>query len=186
MSLPLEDLLKLPPEEIVRHDEKPTAEELRNKKQLYYEDVYEGMELPKYIYQPNPTNLFRWSAAVENWHRIHYDLDFALNHDKNPSLLVHGTWKQSVVPQYLKDWTLPGGWPWKASFEHRAMLVPGDLLIMWGKVTNKYERDGMGFVELEIGMKSQDDIESTPGKATVVLPLKGGKPIPYPFVPPGE
>ena len=180
----LEAILKLPPSEILKHNEKPTAEELRDKRQLYYEDVYEGMELPKYIYQPTPTHLFRWSAAIENWHRIHYDLDFAINHDKLPSVLVQGSWKQSVVPQYLKDWTLPDGWPWKASFEHRAMLLPGDILIMWGRVTGKKEKGGMGIVDLEIGMKTQDGIESMPGTATVALPLRDGKPIPYPFVPP--
>ena len=114
MSVPLEELLTMSPEEILTHNEKPTAEQLRNKQQTFYEDVHEGMELPKYIYNPTPTHLFRWSAAIENFHRIHYDLDFGLNHDRNPSLLVHGSWKQSVVPQYLKDWTLPKGWPWKA------------------------------------------------------------------------
>jgi len=186
MSLPLDDLLKLSPEEIIQHNEKPSGDQLRNKAQTYYEDVYEGMELPKYMYKPTPTHLFRWSAAIENFHRIHYDLDFGINHDKNPSILVHGSWKQSVAPQFLKDFTLPGGWPWKARFEHRAMLVPGDILIMWGKVTGKYEKGGMGFVDLEIGMKTQDGIESMPGTATVVLPLRGGKPIPYPFVPPAE
>ena len=184
MTIALEELLKLSPEEILVHNEKPTAEGLRNKPQIYYQDVFQGMELPKYIYWPTPTHLFRWSAAIENFHRIHYDLDFAINHDKNPSLLVHGSWKQSVVPQYLKDWTLPNGWPWKARFEHRAMLVPGDILIMWGRVIDKDEKGGMGIVELEIGMKTQDGIESMPGTATVVLPLKGGPPTPYPFVPP--
>ena len=120
----LEALLKLPPEEILKHNERPSADDLRNREQLYYDDVREEMELPKYIYQPTPTHLFRWSAGIENWHRIHYDLDFAINHDKLPSILIQGSWKQSVVPQYLKDWTLPDGWPWKASFQHRAMLVP--------------------------------------------------------------
>jgi acyl dehydratase len=66
------------------------------------------------------------------------------------------------------------------------MLVPGDILIVWGKVIKKYAKGGMGFVELEIGMKNQDGIESMPGTATVVLPLRGGRPIPYPFVPPEE
>ena len=186
MAIDLEALLKLSPEEILACNEKPTSQELRNKQQIYYEDVYEGLELPKYIYKPTPTHLFRWSAAIENFHRIHYDLDFGVNHDRNPSILVHGSWKQSVVPQYLKDWTLPNGWPWKARFEHRAMLVPGDILIMWGRVTSKYEKAGMGFVELEIGMKTHDGIESMPGDATVVLPLKGGREIPYPFVPPTD
>ena len=186
MSLPLEELLKLEAEDILNHNERPKADDLRHKQQIYYEDVDEGMELPKYIYHPTPTHLFRWSAAIENFHRIHYDLDFGLNHDKNPSILVHGSWKQSVVPQFLKDWTLPKGWPWKAQFEHRAMLVPGDILIMWGRVTSKYEKGQMGFVELEIGMKTQDGIESMPGTATVVLPLRGGPDIPYPFVPPTD
>ena len=186
MTMPLDDLLKLSAEEILTHNEKPSGDQLRHKSQTYYNDVYEGMELPKYMYKPTPTHLFRWSAAIENFHRIHYDLDFGLNHDKNPSILVHGSWKQSVVPQYLKDFTLPNGWPWKARFEHRAMLVPGDILIMWGKVTGKQEKDGMGMVDLEIGMKTQDGIESMPGTATVVLPLRGGRAIPYPFVPPAE
>ena len=186
MTIALEDLLKLSAEEIWARNERPTGQQLRDKQQTYYEDVDEGMELPKYIYRPTPTHLFRWSAAIENFHRIHYDLDFGLNHDKNPSILVHGSWKQSVVPQYLKDWTLPKGWPWKAQFEHRAMLVPGDVLIMWGRVTSKHEKGGMGFVDLEIGMKTHDGIESMPGSATVVLPLKDGPDIPYPFVPPED
>lgn len=186
MSASLEDLLNMPPEEILAHNEKPTGDQLRHKEQTYYEDVYEGMELPKYIYRLTPTHLFRWSAAIENFHRIHYDLDFAINHDKTPALLVQGSWKQSVAPQYLKDFTLPKGWPWKARFEHRAMLVPGDVLIMWGKVTGKYEKGGIGFVELEIGMKTADGAESMPGSATVALPLRNGPDIPYPFVPPTE
>jgi hypothetical protein len=66
------------------------------------------------------------------------------------------------------------------------MLVPGDILIMWGRVTSKYEKAQMGFVELEIGMTTQDGIESMPGSATVVLPLKSGPPIPYPFVLPED
>ena len=186
MTIALEDLLKLSAEEIWVLNERPTSQQLRDKQQTFYEDVDEGMELPKYIYRPTPTHLFRWSAAIENFHRIHYDLDFGLNHDKNPSILVHGSWKQSVVPQYLKDWTLPKGWPWKAQFEHRAMLVPGDVLIMWGRVTGKHEKGGMGLIDLEIGMKTHDGIESMPGSATVVLPSKNGPAIPYPFVPPED
>ena len=66
------------------------------------------------------------------------------------------------------------------------MLVPGDVLIMWGTITGKEEKGGMGLIDLEIGMKTQDGIESMPGSATVVLPLRDGPPIPYPFVPPQD
>ena len=44
----------------------------------------------------------------------------------------------------------------------------------------------MGFIEMDLGMKTQDGVESMPGSATVVLPLKGGPDIPYPFVPPTD
>ena len=47
MSVKLDDLLKMSPEDILTHNEKPTAEQLRDKEQIYFEDVYEGMELPK-------------------------------------------------------------------------------------------------------------------------------------------
>jgi hydroxyacyl-ACP dehydratase HTD2-like protein with hotdog domain len=30
-------------------------------------------------------HIMRWSAAVENWHRIHYDHRFATEHDKLPT-----------------------------------------------------------------------------------------------------
>ena len=180
----LDRLLELAPSEILQHNEKPTGDELRRKQQIYYEDIQEGMRLPRYIYSLDPVHLFRWSAAIEDWDRIHYDLDFAVNHEKLPNIVVQLSWKQSMMPQYLKDWALPGGWLWKASFEHRAILVPGEVLIVWGRVAGKYERGGMGFVELETGMINQGGLESMPGKATVVLPILEGRPIPYPFVPP--
>ena len=104
MSTPLEELLNMEPEDIWRRNERPDADGLRDKRQIYYEDVNEGDELPKYVYKPTPTHLFRWSAAIENFHRIHYDLDFGLNHDRNPSILVHGimeTKRCSPVPQRL-------------------------------------------------------------------------------------
>lgn len=187
MALPLDELLKLDPQEMLKHNEKPSAEHLRTKQQTFFEDVHVGMELPKYIYGPmTATHLFRWSAAIENWHRIHYDLDFAVNHDRLPNVLVQGSWKQSVIPSYLKDFCLPNGWFWKASFQHRYMLVPGDILIVWARVTDKQERDGLGVVELELGMRNQDGAESMPGTATIVLPLRNGRPVPYPFVPPSQ
>ena len=66
MTTKLEDLLKMKPTEIQARNERPSADELRNKTQTYYEDVDVGDELPKYIYCPTPTHLFRWSAAIEN------------------------------------------------------------------------------------------------------------------------
>ena len=165
----------------------PTARELKEKQQLYWEDVLEDHQLPDYCIGPiTTTHIFRWSAAIENWHRIHYDKEFAVGHDKLPDVLMQGSWKQSIIPQYLKDWVLPEGWVWKASFQHRAMLVPGDLLTVWGRVVRKYETEDLGYVDLEVGIKNQNSTESCPGFATVLLPFKDGRKVPYPFVKPSQ
>ena len=164
-----------------------TAQELREKQQLYFDDVAAGQQLPPLVIGPlTPTHLFRWSAAIENWHRIHYDQSFAIYHEGLPNILGQGSWKQSILPRYLKDLCLPDGWPWKVSFQHRAMIVPGDTLTVWSAVTKKYEEEGLGFVDLDVGMRLQYDTETCPGKATIVLPIRNGRAIPYPFVPPKE
>ncbi len=154
-------------------------------KALYFEDIQEGMDIPSLVKGPmSPAHLVRWCAATENWHRIHYDQDFAVNHEKLPTVLVSGSWKQHVMCQLVKDWVGQSGWVWKISFQHRAMLKRGAVLTAWGKVTRKYIKGGLGFVECEIGMKNEEGVESCPGAATCVVPLKGGRPVPYPFSPP--
>ena len=162
-----------------------TADELRTKQQTYYDDIVDGQELPPLVIGPmTPTHLFRWSAAIENWHRIHYDQSFAIYHDGLPNILGQGSWKQSILPRYLMDICLPDGWPWKVRFQHRAMIVPGDSITDWAKVTDRNVMDGLGCIDLDVGMRLQGDVESCPGTATIVLPVRGGREVPYPFVPP--
>ena len=58
-------------------------------KQLVYEDVSIGDEVTPLVKGPmSPVHLMRWSAAMENWHRIHYDEMFAKEHEKLPERLV--------------------------------------------------------------------------------------------------
>jgi len=187
MALRLQEILKLQPDEMLEHNEWPSIEELGAKKeQVYFDDVQVGMELPKYIKEYSIVHLQRWCITMENTHRLHYDHPHAINHDKLPGVLFHGSWRMSIIATWLKNWVLPEGWFWKAGWEVRAMVVPGETIILWGKVTDKQEKDGMGLVDIEFGMVNEDGVEGCPGKATVVLPIRGGKPIPYPFVAPGS
>ena len=47
----------------------------------------------------------------------------------------------------------------------------------------KQEIDGFGFVTLPVALLNQNDEVSTAGFAIGVLPLRGGRKVPYPFVP---
>ncbi|WP_038205074.1 acyl dehydratase [Xenophilus azovorans] len=151
----------------------------------FYEDVAIGEELPRLRKGPLTTmHLMRWSAAMENWHRIHYDRPFAVEHDKLPDLLINGSFKQQFVVQLLKDWAGRGGWVWKVGFQFRAMNKVGETLEVWARVAHKREAASFGLVALELGIVNEHGVESTPGSATVALPLRGGPALPYPFEPP--
>lgn len=154
-----------------------------------FEDISVGDKIGPVLKGPFTTaHLMRWSAAMENWHKIHYDLPFATGHDKLPGLLINGSLKQQFLAQMLKDWAGPGGWVWKLRFQFRAMDLVGERLAVWGQVTATHRVDmpqGVyGLVDIDIGIRNQASTESTPGSAVVALPLRDGPAIPYPFVPP--
>lgn len=151
---------------------------------VYYEDISVGQEIPAIVKGPMTTaHVMRWSAAMENWHKIHYDWRYATQHDNLPDVLVNGSWKQHVLAQVLTDWVGETGWLWKMRFQYRGMNVPGDTLTAWGKVTGKTTSAGYGIIDLDIGLKDQNGIESSPGTAVVVVPQKSGPKLSYPFDP---
>src|SRR4051794_30269334 len=120
---------------------------LQEQKQVYFDDVNVGDEIPEVIKGPmTPAHVMRWSAASENWHRIHYDQKFSIEHEKLPDILVNGSWKQHVMCQVVKDWVGLGGWLWKISFQFRAMNPAWDTIIAHGTITKKYEQGGYGIV----------------------------------------
>lgn len=153
--------------------------------QVYFDDVAIGSAIPPLAKGPLTTaHAMRWSAAMENWHKIHYDRPFTIEHEKLPGLLLAGSLKQQFVVQVLKDWVAPHGWVWKVQFQFRAMSLVGETLTAWARVTSKRATPRYGLVDLDIGIVNAAGVESTPGNATVALPFRGGAPVPYPFEPP--
>jgi acyl dehydratase len=150
-----------------------------------FEDARIGESLPALHKGPLTTaHLMRWSAAIENWHRIHYDQAFAREHEKLPDLLVNGTLKQQFIAQALTQWAGRDGWVWRVSFQFRAMDVVNDELAIWGTVAGKRSAPDFGLVDIELGIRNQHGKESTPGTAVIALPYRGRAAVPYPFVPP--
>ena len=151
--------------------------------ELYFDDIEIGSELARLDKgRISPAHIMRWSAAVENFHRIHYDRPFAVEHDKLPDVLINGSWKQHVLVQLIKDGVGPLGWLWRLKFRYLKMDVAGDSIKAVARVTGKHEFGGLGYVTLSIEMTNQNDEVSTAGGAIAVLPLRGGRSVPYPFV----
>lgn len=151
----------------------------------FFEDFAVGDELPRLTKGPLTTiHLVRWSAAMENWHRIHFDHPYAVEREGLKGLLINGTFKQQFILQLLTDWARPGGWVWKADFQFRAMNLVGERLTLWGRVARKRRARNCGLIDLDMGIINEHEVESTPGSATVAFPYRCGEPLSYPFVAP--
>jgi acyl dehydratase len=149
-----------------------------------WEELHEGAllgEINKGII--TPAHIMRWSAAVENWHRIHYDHRFATEHDKLPDVLINGSWKQHVLVQLVQDALGQDSWVWKIKFRYKKMDIAGDSILAQTRVISKTALDGLGFVTLKIVLLNQKGEESTAGFAIGVVELPNGEKVPYPFVP---
>lgn len=148
------------------------------------EDIVVGDELPPVVLGPlTPSHVMRWSAAIENWHRIHFDWRYATGHDGLPDVVVNGSWKQHVLIRLVTDWVGEAGWLWTTAFQFRGMNVPGETLTAWGRVTGIEERGDYGLVTLAIGLRNEHGHDGTPGTAVTVWPTLDGPAVPYPFDP---
>jgi acyl dehydratase len=153
--------------------------------QVTYANVQPDMELPSLEIGPwTAIHIVRWCAAQENWERMHTDYKYATEHDGLPDVIANGNWRKYVIARLFKDWAGRGGWLWKLYMRYTGIHLPGDTFKIWARVIKKYRVDGLGIVELEGGMNNQDGKETAPTVAVVVLPLREGESVPYPFYPP--
>jgi acyl dehydratase len=139
--------------------------------QVYWDDVKEGQEIPALDEEFSSQRLVIWAAASGDFYQIHYDDNFAKGNNL-PDIIVHGALKGMLVGRVLDEWVGAGGRIVKWGVSYRGMDPARQNIKVWGKVTKKYEQNGEGYVDLEVGCAQPNGTQTTPGTATVVLPKK--------------
>jgi hydroxyacyl-ACP dehydratase HTD2-like protein with hotdog domain len=139
--------------------------------QVYYDDVEPGDELPALTVSVDETQMFFFSAATYNGHRIHYDKQWARDVEGYDDVLVQGPLQSALLARALTDWIGGRGRLVEYAVQNRAVAHPGQELTFGGVVTAKRLVDNVGLVELEIAGR-RGDIVLMPGTATVALPLR--------------
>ena len=138
---------------------------------LYWEDVDEGMELPPLVKHPTTQQLVRYAGASGDFYQIHYDPAFAQGMGL-PGVILHGALKSAFLGQLMTDWIGEHGSLKRLSCQYRGMDVPGDTLTCKGRVLRKYRESGQHLVDCEVWLENGKGETTTPGAATVALPLK--------------
>ena len=141
-------------------------------KQVYYEDVEVGTEIPPLEKEPSTQQLVKYAGASGDYYQIHYDKDYALNNGL-PGLIVHGALKNAFLGQLMTDWIGELGTLKKLTCQYRGMDYPAEKMVCRGKVTRKYVQDGDYYVECQIWTENPRGEKTTPGSATVILPSRG-------------
>lgn len=136
--------------------------------QRHIEDISVGDELPVMVKNASRAQLFLFSAATNNPHRIHYDREYAAV-EGHPDVLVHGPLQGAWLHQFVAGWAGPGGRVTALSWQNRARAFPETDLTFRGRVTG---------IEGDVAVLELAEADSTgavlmPGAARVRLPRRG-------------
>jgi hydroxyacyl-ACP dehydratase HTD2-like protein with hotdog domain len=147
--------------------------------QVYFEDVGAGDAMPALTVTVDERQMFFFSAATYNGHRIHYDKEWARDREGYDNVLVQGPLQAALLSRALTDWIGGDGRLVAFSVQNRAIAYPGQELTFGGVVTAARvaeARSGVvhGLVDLDIFCKGGEDV-LMPGTATVALPLRGAQ-----------
>lgn len=141
--------------------------------QVFYEDVVVGEQIPPLNVTVDETQLFFFSAATYNGHRIHYDKQWVRSVEGYDDVLVHGPLQAALLARAIGDWIGGRGRLVSFSVQNRAIAYPGEQLTFGGRVTAKRLTDeGAGLVDLDVAGR-RDTTVLMPGTATVELPRRG-------------
>jgi hydroxyacyl-ACP dehydratase HTD2-like protein with hotdog domain len=123
-----------------------------------------GEVLPELVRSPTRVQLFEFSAATWNAHRIHYDAAYA-RREGYPDVLVQSHLHACFLAQAVRQAWVGRVRLERLGWENRRPAVPGDELTVSGRVAAV---DGSR-VELELAERNQRDELCVRGWATVVL-----------------
>ena len=141
--------------------------------QLFFDDVEPGDELPPLTVTVDETQMFFFSAATYNGHRIHYDKQWARDVEGYDDVLVQGPLQAALLARAITDWIGGRGRLVEYSVQNRGVAFPGQPLTFGGTVTAKRLDGDRGLVELDIAGSRDADV-LMPGTATVELPRHEG------------
>ena len=106
-----------------------------------------GAALPEYERCFTQVDLVAYGAATWDWHRLHYDLEYARS-KKLPGTLVDGQAFGAVFARVAQDWAGPRAFIARLSFKMKSMAFAGDTLRAVGEVTAIRAVDGGHIVVL--------------------------------------
>jgi acyl dehydratase len=94
-----------------------------------------GETLPVLEKRFTEVDLVAYGAATWDWHRLHYDVEYARGR-KLPGVLVDGQAFGALLARAALEWAGPRAFITKMSFRMKSMAFAGDTLRVEGSVSD--------------------------------------------------
>ncbi|MCP1909503.1 acyl dehydratase [Bradyrhizobium elkanii] len=121
--------------------------------------VRPGQSLPVLERTLTTVDLMAYGAATWDWHRLHYDLDFARSM-KLPNVVVDGQAFGALFARAMMDWAGPQAFVARLSFKMKSMAFAGETLQVEGEVTEIRDRTVVLVQRLTSGGRLVSEAES--------------------------
>ncbi len=142
-------------------------------KEIYYEDVNVGDEIPALKKTITSEQILDYADASGDYNPIHVDEEFGKKAGLG-GIIAHGLLSFAFITQLMTDW-LPDPMNLKKIWARFVNMVrPGEEFTIKGKVKEKYTKDGLNYVDCELTSENQKGEKAIIGRATAVLPSKTG------------
>lgn len=127
-----------------------------------------GTTLPSYVRTTGLANWNRFAAVNDEFIDIHMDGDAARAVGMSDAFGM-GNLRISYLHNLLHQWLGHAGDIVELRCEFRGLNLKGDTLTCKGTVTDTSDADGYRLAGVELAVRNQADVDTTPGHATVVL-----------------
>lgn len=101
--------------------------------------VLPGEVLPVLERTFTAVDLMSYGAATWDWHRLHYDVDFARSM-KLPNVVIDGQVFGALFARAVVDWAGPLAFVARLSFKMKSMAFAGETLRVEGEVAEIRDR----------------------------------------------
>ena len=135
-------------------------------KNLYFEDINEGMEIPTIKKNPTTQQLVKYAGASGDFYQIHYDMEYAKNNGL-PGVKLHGALKNAFLGQLITDWIGTSGKLKMLEVQYKGMDLPGTPVYAKGIVSKIIDENN---INCDLWLETENGDKTTIGKATIQLP----------------
>ena len=139
--------------------------------ELYWEDVNEGDELPTLVMPINVTRCVMMASASRDYAPQHHNREYAQLRSKTKDMFLGTHFNAGMMSRFMTDWAGPLSTVRRIRLGLRRSICAGEDMIINGRVSRKFERDGEHRVDIDIDVSTENGPAYDCG-GTLALPTR--------------